>query len=93
MQYTKPHVVITSFGLHKIHFHCLPQNPTFNNIGNFRKKPLENIVGKEEIENSIFLLFQQSFLSFQTTFQFLSHIYLVVCKGFQTGLVKDLIIR
>ena len=56
----------------------------FNNLNNLR---LENIIhGKEKnARNQHFFLFPQCFLPSQNNFQFLSHIYFVICKCFNSG--------
>ena len=57
------------------------------------QKPPENIVGNEEnAGNQHFLLFPQCFQPFSKKNQIFSHIYLVVFKSFQFGLVTNFVV-
>ena len=59
-----------------------------NGLTPLEKQAFENIVGKgENAGNQHFLFFRNVFYTSQHEFQFLSHIYFVVCKCFPFGLV------
>ena len=58
-----------------------------------RKKPVENIARKgENAGNQNFLLFPPCFLAFAKKIEFLSHIYVIICKCFQFGPVHILVV-
>ena len=77
--------------------HCLVKGYLFTTqrrlLTTLRKRPFENIVGKEEnAGNQYFLLFPRCFLPFLTKFQFFTNIYFVICKFFQFWPVCNFVI-
>ena len=63
----------------------LPLNPDFERSWE-RSTSFENILGKgENAGNQHFLLSQNVFYLSQNECQILSHIYFVLCKGFEFG--------
>ena len=58
-----------------------------------QKMAFENIVGKgENALTSIFSFSHNVFYHFQNKFQFLGHIYFVVCKCFEFGPVLNFVV-
>ena len=69
----------------------LPQNPDFQRP--LKRSLLKTIWEKEKmLVTSIFSFSHNVFFQFQKEFLFLSHIYFVVCKCFQFGPVKKLVL-
>ena len=78
--YVPAHIVKESVTLYQI-------NPTFNDPKK-KKMLVENVLGKREnAGNQHFLFYPERFLPFSKQISFFCHIYFVVCKCFEFGLV------